>query len=138
MSKSNESQAGVIDLLDDPAVIAKKVKRAVTDTETEVRFDIEKKAGVSNLLTIHAALSGTSVADLEQRFAGRGYGDLKTEVADVLVEFTSAFRERTRQWLDDADALDDVLADGAARAQKVASETVAQVYDAVGFVRARG
>jgi tryptophanyl-tRNA synthetase len=138
MSKSNDSQAGVIDLLDDPDVITKKVKRAVTDTDTVIRFDPENKPGVSNLLTIYSALSGTPTAELEQQFAGRGYGDLKSELADVLVRFTSAFRDRTNQWLDDVGALDDVLADGAARAQKVAGETLAQVYDAVGFVRAKG
>jgi tryptophanyl-tRNA synthetase len=138
MSKSSESQAGVVDLLDEPSVIAKKLKRAVTDTGTEVRFDPEEKPGVSNLLTIHSVLSGRAISDLERDFEGRGYGALKTELADLVVGFTSAFRARTLEWLEDESALDDVLADGAARARKVAGETLTQAYDAVGFVPARG
>ena len=102
-----------------------------------MRFDAEAKPGVSNLLTVYSVLSGRSVADLERDFQGRGYGALKTELADVVVGFTTAFRDRTQQWLDDPVALDDVLADGAARARKVAGETIAQVYDAVGLLPAK-
>jgi tryptophanyl-tRNA synthetase len=136
MSKSSESQAGVIDLLEDPAAIAKKVKRAVTDTETEVRFDPEKKAGVSNLLTIFSTLTGRPVPELEAAYAGQGYGALKTDVAQAIVDVTTPLRERAQGWLDDHDALDDVLADGAARAQKVAADTLSRVHDAVGFLPA--
>jgi tryptophanyl-tRNA synthetase len=137
MSKSSESQAGVVDLLDDPASISKKIRRAVTDTGTDVRFDPEGKPGVSNLLTIHSALSGRSVAELEQHFAGAGYGALKSEVADVVLAFATPFRERVQGWLEDEDGLDSVLADGAVRAQKVAAETLATVYDIVGFLPTR-
>jgi tryptophanyl-tRNA synthetase len=136
MSKSSESQAGVVDLLEEPAAIAKKVKRAVTDTETEVRFDATEKPGISNLLTIFSALTERPVAELESAYAGKGYGALKTDLADEVVAFTTPLRERARQWLDDESALDDVLAEGAARAQKVAAETLRRVYDAVGFVPA--
>ena len=138
MSKSSESQAGVVDLLDEPATIAKKIKRAVTDTGTEVRFDPESKPGISNLLTIMAVLTGRSIGELEQDYAGKGYGAFKTDVADVVVEFTTPLRERTVEWLADGSGLDDVLADGAARAQKVAGETLSRVYDAVGFLPAKG
>jgi len=137
MSKSSESQAGVVDLLDEPAVIVKKIKRAVTDTDTSIRFDLETKPGVSNLLTIYSALTGTPVAELEAAYDGKGYGALKGDLADVVVEFTTPLRERTLAWLDDAGRLDEVLAEGAAHARKVAAETLAQVYDAVGFLQPR-
>ena len=135
MSKSSESQAGVVDLLDEPAVIAKKIKRAVTDTGTQVRFDEANKPGVSNLLTILSVLSGRSIADLESAYEGQGYGALKSDVAEAVVDFTTPLRERTNAWLADS-ALDDVLHDGAQRARKVAGETLERVYDAVGFLPA--
>jgi tryptophanyl-tRNA synthetase len=136
MSKSSESQAGVVDILDDPSAIAKKIKRAVTDTGTDVRFDPETKPGVSNLLTIASTLSGRSLNDLENDYQGKGYGALKTEVADLVVEFTAPLRERTEQWLSDPARLSAVLADGAARAREVADRTLATAYDAVGFLPA--
>jgi tryptophanyl-tRNA synthetase len=138
MSKSSESQAGVVDLLDPADVVAKKFKRAVTDTETEVRFDPTAKAGISNLLTIMSVLTGRAVADLEADYAGKGYGVFKSDVADAVVAFTTPFREQTAQWLADGSGLDDVLADGAARAEKVAADTLRRVYDAVGFLPTRG
>jgi tryptophanyl-tRNA synthetase len=136
MSKSSESQAGVIDILDEPAAIAKKIKRAVTDTGSEIRFDAEAKPGVSNLLTIASTMSGRSVADLEADYEGKGYGALKTDIADLVVDFTTPLRERTQEWLADPTRLSAVLADGAARARAVADQTVAAVYDAVGFLPA--
>ena len=138
MSKSSESQAGVVDLLDEPAAIAKKIKRAVTDTGTEVRFDAVEKPGISNLLTVMSVLTDRPVAAIEQDYAGKGYGAFKTDVADAVVEFTTPLRERTLEWLADGSGLDDVLADGAARAQKVAGETLSRVYEAVGFLPAKG
>jgi tryptophanyl-tRNA synthetase len=127
----------VLDLLDEPAVLTKKIKRAVTDTETEVRYDPERKPGVSNLLTILSVFTGREVEALQGDYAGRGYGALKGDVADALVGFTTPFRERTEAWLADQARLDEVLADGTSRARKVAAETLARVYDAVGFVPAR-
>jgi tryptophanyl-tRNA synthetase len=137
MSKSIGG-AGCLWLLDDPAVNAKKVKRAVTDTETEVRFDPQRKPGVSNLLAILAALSGRPVEALPADYEGKGYGALKADVADALTAFAGPFRERTRQWLADEKALDAILADGAAHARKVAGETLARAYDAVGFLPPEG
>jgi tryptophanyl-tRNA synthetase len=138
MSKSSESQAGVVDILDEPAVIAKKIKRAVTDTGTEVRFDTHEKPGVSNLLTIAATLSGRTVEQVEDDFQGKGYGALKTDVADLVVEFATPLRERTLDWLAEPSRLAGVLAEGADRARAVADQTVAAVYDAVGFLPAEG
>ena len=84
MSKSAASPAGVVDLLDDPAVTAKRIRSAVTDTGREVRFDRAAKPGVSNLLTIYSAMSGRSVPDLEAAYAGKGYGDLKKDLVEVV------------------------------------------------------
>ncbi|HET7312020.1 MAG TPA: tryptophan--tRNA ligase [Mycobacteriales bacterium] len=137
MSKSIGG-AGCLWLLDEPAVNAKKIKRAVTDTDTEIRFDPQQKPGVSNLLTILSALTDRTVADVVPDYAGKGYGALKTDVADAFTEFATPYRERTQRWLDDGAGLDDVLAAGAARARKVAAEMLAQAYDAVGFLPARG
>ncbi len=136
MSKSSESQAGVVDLLDDPDAIAKKIKRAVTDTETDIRFDAENKPGVSNLLTIASTLTGRSVTELEADYQGKGYGALKTDVADIVIDFATPVRERTMEWLADPTRLSEVLAQGAARAREVADQTLAAVYDAVGFLPA--
>ena len=137
MSKSTSAPGGILDLLDDPAVSAKKIKSAVTDTEREIRFDEERKPGVSNLLTIYSALSGRGVAELEAAYAGRGYGDLKTDLADVVVEFVRPFQERAQAYLADQEGLDAILAAGAEKARRVAAETLATVYDRVGFVPAK-
>jgi tryptophanyl-tRNA synthetase len=138
MSKSASSPGGIIELLEDPSVSAKKIRSAVTDSETEVRFDEEAKPGVSNLLTIYSALTGRGIDDLEKAYAGKGYGDFKGDLADVVVEFVTPFRNRTRALLDDRAELDAVLTRGAARAREVASRTLADVYDRVGFLPARG
>jgi tryptophanyl-tRNA synthetase len=126
--------AGCVNLLDDPAVSAKKIRSAVTDTGREVVADPEGKPGVTNLLAIHSALSGRSVAELEEHFAGRGYGDLKKELAEVVADFVAPVRARTQELLDDRAELERVLAAGAERAREVASRTVATAYDRVGFL----
>jgi tryptophanyl-tRNA synthetase len=133
MSKSLPP-AGCVDLLDDPAVSAKKIRSAVTDTGREVVADAATKPGVTNLLTIHSALSGRSIADLEEHFAGRGYGDLKKELAEVVTDFVTPVRQRTQELLDDPAELERILADGARRAREVASVTVAAAYDRAGFL----
>lgn len=137
MSKTAESQAGVLDLLEDPASVRKKIRRAVTDTGTEIRADAEHKPGVTNLLVIYATLTGRSVEELEQAYAGKGYGDLKVDLAEVAAEFVGKFQERTQRWLDDEDALDRLLAHGAKRAQEVAEATMAQVRERAGLLPAR-
>jgi tryptophanyl-tRNA synthetase len=137
MSKSSESQAGVIDILDDPAAITKKIRRAVTDTGSEINFDPDKQPGVSNLLTIQSTLSGRPIGELVASYAGKGYGALKVEVAEVAVDYLTPLRERTQMWLADEAGLDAVLAAGAARAREVAGDTLAKAYDAIGFLPAR-
>jgi tryptophanyl-tRNA synthetase len=102
-----------------------------------IRYDVEQKPGVSNLLTIYSTLTGTPIADLERQYEGKGYGALKTDLAEVMVEFVTPFRERTRQYLDDPESLDSILAKGAEKARVVAAETLAQAYDKVGFLPAK-
>ena len=137
MSKSLPGQ-GCLFLLDDPAANAKKIRSAVTDSGREVRFDPVGKPGVSNLLTIYSALTGRTTADLEAAYAGEGYGVLKRDLADVVVDFAAPFRTRTFELLEDRAELDAVLAEGADRASSVASETLRTVHDKVGFVRLAG
>ncbi|WP_030542706.1 tryptophan--tRNA ligase [Streptomyces albus] len=137
MSKSSSTPKGIINLLDEPKTSAKKIKSAVTDTDTVIRYDEENKPGVSNLLTIYAALTGATVAELEQRYEGKGYGALKTDLAEVYTEWATPFRDRTREYLDDPETLDSILAKGAEKARAVAAETLAQVYERVGFLAAK-
>ncbi|MEE1804017.1 tryptophan--tRNA ligase [Streptomyces sp. NPDC101062] len=137
MSKSASTPKGLINLLDEPKTTAKKIKSAVTDTGTEIRFDAAAKPGVSNLLTIYSTLTDTSVADLELRYEGKGYGALKTDLAEVMVEFVTPFRNRTQEYLDDPETLDAILAEGAEKARTVAGETLAQAYGRVGFLPAK-
>jgi tryptophanyl-tRNA synthetase len=133
MSKSLPP-AGCVNLLDDPKVTAKKIRSAVTDTGREVVADPVAKPGVTNLLGIHSALSGRTVAELEEHFAGRGYGDLKKELAEVVTDALAPVQQRTAELMGDTAELERVLADGAARAREVASATLATVYDRVGFL----
>lgn len=137
MSKSASTPKGIVNLLDDPKATAKKVKSAVTDTDTVIRYDAENKPGVSNLLTIYSTLTGTGIAELEQKYAGKGYGALKTDLAEVMVEFVTPFQERTQQYLDDPETLDSILAKGAEKARAVAAETLSQAYAKAGFLPAK-
>ena len=135
MSKSADSVAGLIEILDSPEVNAKKIKSAVTDAGREIKFDEKEKPGVSNLLTIHSALSGQKITDLENHFSGKGYGDLKGEVADVVVEYLKPIRERTLELLSDESHLLTMLSKGAAKAHEVSSTTLAKTYSNLGLVR---
>jgi tryptophanyl-tRNA synthetase len=137
MSKSAADPKGLINLMDDTSVIVKKIKSAVTDTDGEIRFDREAKPGVSNLLGIHSAISGRSIDSLVEEFTGQGYGALKGEVADVVVNAIEPIRERTQELLADQNELDRILADGADRANALAEDTLAKVYDAIGFLKAK-
>jgi tryptophanyl-tRNA synthetase len=135
MSKSASSPSGLIDLLEDPAKAAKKIKSAVTDTGREITFDPENKPGVSNLLTIYSVLSGRDIDELVSAYEGKGYGDLKKDLADVVVGFITPIRQRTHEYLDDPAQLDKLLAIGAEKARSVAAPTLATVYDRIGFLK---
>jgi tryptophanyl-tRNA synthetase len=137
MSKSSESTAGIVWLLDEPAVSAKKIMRAVTDADGEVRFDREAKPGLANLLTVFSMLSGRSVDHVVAEFAGGGYGTLKKALAEVIAETLGPIRTRTLELLDDPAELDRLLAVNADRANEVAEETLATVYDRVGLLPRR-
>src|ERR1700753_3923275 len=137
MSKSASTDAGLINLLDDPALSAKKIRSAVIDSEREIRYDPEAKAGVSNLLTIQSAVTGVDIDALVGGYAGRGYGDLKKDTAEAVVEFVTPIKTRVDELLSDPTELEEVLATGAARADAVAAKTVDRVYDRLGFLPRR-
>ena len=134
MSKSSGSAAGVIEIMDTPEVNAKKIKSSMTDAGNEVRFDEKEKPGISNLLTIHSALSGSSIVALENEFAGKGYGDFKGAVADVVVDYLRPIRAKALELLEDEKYLIDLLHDGAAKARTVATGTLETAYKNLGTV----
>lgn len=134
MSKSASSPNGLINLNDTDKQIAKKIKSAVTDDGTEIRFDREAKPGVSNLLNIYSAVTGTSIAELETQYQGKMYGHLKVDLAEVVVASVGPIRDRALELLEDPAELDALLAKGAAKARDVASATLTDAYQKVGFL----
>jgi tryptophanyl-tRNA synthetase len=137
MSKSASGPQGIIDVLDDPAAVRRKIMRAVTDADGEVRADEAAKPGVTNLLRIYAALSGETVPALEQRYAGAGYGAFKKDLAQVVADTLAPIRERTEKLLANESELDALLASCAARASVLARATMATVRDRIGFLPPR-
>jgi tryptophanyl-tRNA synthetase len=115
-------------------VSAKKIRSAVTDSEREIRFDAQAKPGVSNLLSIQAAVTGTPIEALVDGYAGRGYGDLKSETAEAVIAYVTPIRARVDELLDDPTDLQAILAKGADRAREVAEKTLGRVYDRLGFL----
>ena len=134
MSKSADSPQGTIALLDDPKAITKRIKSAVTDSETEVRFDPVAKPGVSNLLQILAAASGRSIPEVEAAYTSGGYGGLKSDTADAVVEFLAPLQARYRDLAADPGAVDAILAHGAAKATAISDDVLARVRRAVGLL----
>ena len=134
MSKSGATEAGLINLLDDPLVSAKKIRSAVTDSEREIRFDPENKPGVSNLLSIQSAVTGTAIDALVAGYEGRGYGDLKSETAEAVIDYVTPIKTRVDELLADPAELQAILATGAERAREVAGSTLARVYERLGFL----
>ena len=137
MSKSAATDAGLINLLDDPKRSAKKIRSAVTDSEREIRFDPEAKPGVSNLLSIQSAVTGTAIDTLVAGYAGRGYGDLKSDTADAVVAYVTPIKARMDELLADSGELEAILAAGARRAREVAGTTLDRVYERLGFLPSR-
>lgn len=135
MSKSAETEAGLIKVLDPANVTKKKIMRAVTDDEGEVRFDRAEKPGVSNLLTIYSVLANRTVDSIVDEYAGRGYGDLKKGLVEVVEGSLAPVRERTEALLADPAELDRLLAVGAERANEVANQTLSLVYERMGLMR---
>ena len=134
MSKSENDDPGRVTLMDDPAFILKQFKRAVTDCDAEVRYDPENKKGISNLMTIYSATTGRSFAEIEQEFAGQGYGTFKTAVGESVVELLRPIREEATRLMKDKAYLETVCRQGAEKAGYVANKTLRKVYKKVGFV----
>ena len=134
MSKSAASNSGVIDILDSTDINVKKIKSAVTDTGKEIKFDEKNKPGISNLLTIHSSLSGKTIAELENEFAGKGYGDFKGAVAEVVTSYFEPVRTKAQELLADEGELLKILHQGRDKARTIAAATVKKVYDALGLV----
>ena len=137
MSKSAASDKGLIKLLDEPKATVKKIKSAVTDDGSVIAYDREAKPGVSNLLSIYSAMTGESIDSLVKRYEGKMYGHLKVDLADVVVEKLSPLRERTLELMADPAELDRLLALGAQKAREIATVTIENVYDKVGFLPAQ-
>ncbi|TCP96197.1 tryptophanyl-tRNA synthetase [Cricetibacter osteomyelitidis] len=135
MSKSDDNRNNVISLLEDPKAVAKKIKRAVTDSDEPpvIRYDRVNKAGVSNLLDILAGVTGKSITQLEAEFEGKMYGHLKTETAERVSEMLSGLQERFWKFRNDEALLNKIAAEGARKANERAEATLRKVYDAVGF-----
>ncbi len=134
MSKSAGSAAGVIEIMDTPEANLKKIKSAMTDAGREVKYDVAEKPGISNLLTIHSALSGRTIAELENEFDGKGYGDFKAAVADVVVEYLRPIRAKAMELLEDEKHLLQILHQGSEKARAVAQETMENTYKNLGVV----
>jgi len=134
MSKSTQDPKGLINLMDEPSVITKKIKSAVTDTDGAIRFDRETKPGVSNLIGILSAVTGSSIESIESEFSGKGYGDLKGIVAEAVVSLTEPMQARTKELLADSAELDKLLALGAEKASERAEQTLSDVYEKLGFI----
>jgi tryptophanyl-tRNA synthetase len=136
MSKSDDAETNALYLLDAPDVIVRKIKRAVTDMDGVVRFDIAAKPGVSNLLSILAATTGKTVAALEVEFEGKQYGAFKGAVADAVVDCLKPVQAKYAELRKDRDGLRAVLKDGAERASVRANATLARVHEALGLIPA--
>ncbi len=133
MSKSNPSEGSYIALLDDPSKIVKKLKRAVTDSENEIRYDIKNKPAVSNLLTIYSLVTNQSIEELESRYSGVGYGAFKSELADAVVALLEPIQLKYRELIE-TDELDRILLQGAEKASALASKKMIQVKERMGLI----
>ena len=131
MSKSDDDPNGCVMLLDDPDVVNRKFKRAVTDSGSEIRFD-DSRPAITNLLTIYQLLTGQSVEEVEMHFAGKGYAQLKQNLADVTVEFLRPFQQRVKGI--GGETLNRILGQGREKAQQIAKPMLTNVYEAMGIV----
>ncbi len=134
MSKSADSMQGVIEIMDTPESNAKKIKSSMTDAGREVRFDQVEKPGISNLMTIHSALTGNTISQIETEFESKGYGDFKGAVAEIVVEYLRPIRAKALALLEDEASLIKILHSGADKARVVANATLAKTYENLGLV----
>ncbi|UBH23032.1 tryptophan--tRNA ligase [Macrococcus armenti] len=136
MSKSDSNTKGFISLLDPPNIVAKKIKSAVTDSDGIVKYDKENKPGISNLLSIYSIFTGKTIAELETMYEGKGYGDFKSDLADVMVEFITPFQEKYEYYMN-SDELDRILDEGAEKARRKSFKMLKKMENAMGLGRKR-
>ncbi|MGD0166097.1 MAG: tryptophan--tRNA ligase [Gaiellaceae bacterium] len=138
MGKTGSTDEGTIRLVDSPESVRRKLKSAVTDSGREIRHDPVEKAGISNLIEIMTVASGESIAEVEKRFDGAGYGQFKSEVGDAVVALLEPIQSRYRELREDTPELERMLAHGAAKAREAAAPTLEKMYDCMGFTRPKG
>ena len=136
MSKSDSNTKGFISLLDPPNIVAKKIKSAVTDSDGIVKYDKENKPGISNLLSIYSIFTGKTIAELEAMYEGKGYGDFKSDLADIMVEFITPFQEKYEYYMN-SEELDRILDEGAEKARKKSFKMLKKMENAMGLGRKR-
>ena len=136
MSKSDENDSNYIALLDSPDIIQKKLKRAVTDSEKEVRYD-ESRSGVANLMTIYSVITGKSYGDIEQDYVGKGYGHLKNDLAEIIIEFLKPIQKQYKEISENREYIKNILFDGAEIARARSKAMLEKVHDALGFIPGR-
>ncbi|TDM17469.1 tryptophan--tRNA ligase [Macrococcoides canis] len=136
MSKSDSNTKGFISLLDSPNTVAKKIKSAVTDSDGIVKYDKENKPGISNLLSIYSIFTGKTIAELEAMYEGKGYGDFKSDLADVMVDFITPFQEKYEYYMN-SEELDRILDEGAEKARKKSFKMLKKMENAMGLGRKR-
>jgi tryptophanyl-tRNA synthetase len=134
MSKSDENEKNFVSIIDDAKKIEKKIKSAITDSGTDIKFDAENKAGLSNLMTIYSVLGNKSIAEIEEEFEGKMYGHLKVALADLVVEILRPVRTKYDELMKNQDYLDQLMKNGAERSQARARATLDNVYKTVGLV----
>lgn len=136
MGKSDSGDSGRVALIDEPSLVAKRIKSAVTDSGSEIKFsDKEDKAGISNLLTIYSNLTDLNISDIELKYSGKGYGDFKKDLADIVVEKLTPIKLKHDDLMKNKDYLESVLKTGAENAQKKAWKILSKVYRKVGLVQ---
>jgi tryptophanyl-tRNA synthetase len=135
MSKSRGAESGTVLLLDPPQTVRKKVKSAVTDSGSDVRYDPDEKPGISNLIELMTVVTGDSIKDVEGRYDGSGYGQFKSDVADAVVTLLEPIQSRYREVRGDPAELQRLLRAGAGKARALAAPTLAAMYDRMGFTR---
>lgn len=134
MSKSSTIENDSIFLNDEPDVILKKFKKAVTDSENKVRYDIKDKPGISNLMSIYSGVTGKTNQEIEKEFDGKGYGDFKIAVAETVIEELKPLQEKYKNLIDNPDYLEEIYKNGAEKAYEIAHKTLKDVYEKIGMV----
>ena len=134
MSKSDDNEKNYVSIIDDAKKIEKKIKSATTDSGTDIKFDPENKAGLSNLMTIYSVLGGKTIAQIEKDYEGKMYGHLKVDLAELVVETLKPVRVKYDDLMKNRDHLDQLMKSGAERAQVRAQKTLENVYQTIGLI----